>query len=575
MRVFKNIILLCFLFLLAWIIYCYITLPNLKGLGNKTRNPSISVLSNTNNMIGSLGDVYAGNINFKDVSRHLLNAVIVVEDKRFYNHYGIDIRGFFRALFFNLKERRYAQGASTITQQLSKLIFLESDKTLSRKLRELMISFYLESNFTKQEILTMYLNRVYLGSGLYGVKSASKRYFLKHPKKLSIAEASILAGLLKSPSKLSPLVNKQASIKRAKLVIKLLDKEKLITNKEKNIALTDLSIIENNISIGKVINSRYFIDWIYSQTPDETLRSKKDLIIKSTLDTNIQRIVNTSVKQEFKNIKKNLQVAIIVMDYNGEVKAIKGGKNWNESKFNRATQSKRQLGSVFKTYVYLTALNMGFSLTDKVVDTPLKRNGWKPKNFGNKYDGEISLLEAFAKSSNVVAVKISESIGREHIIRQIKKLGIISKIPDEPSMPLGVASLSLLEVVGSFGAICGNGSAVIPYGIKEIQLRNGKSYWTRSSPQRKKIINIETQKNIKKLLRAVVSQGTAKRLSNLKFDIIGKTGTTQNNRDAWFIGCSKNYIIGVWVGRDDDKSMQNVFGSTIPLDIFENIIKKI
>jgi len=263
------------------------------------------------------------------------------------------------------------------------------------------------------------------------------------------------------------------------------------------------------------------------------------------------------------------------MDYMGAIRALKGGRNWNRSKFNRATQSKRQIGSIFKTYVYLTALSIGYKLDDKVLDTPIIDNKWKPKNYGNKYEGEISFKRAFAKSSNVVAVKISEKIGRELIIRQTKKLGVISKIPNNPSMPLGVASMSLIEVVGSYGAICGKGRAIIPFGINEIVLRNGQSFWKRSPPRRKKIISNRNQKDIKKLLREVVVTGTASKLASLPFKVIGKTGTTQNNRDAWFIGCAKGYVVGVWAGRDDDKSMKNIFGSTLPLNIFNRIIKDI
>jgi penicillin-binding protein 1A len=575
MQTLKTIILFSFIGIILWIIFCLFTLPDLSGLGNKTRKPSISVLGNNNKIIGSLGDVYAGSINEADIPKHLIDAVVVIEDKRFYSHSGLDFRGLARAILFNIKERRYAQGASTITQQLSKLIFLNKNKNLSRKIRELVISFYLEYKYSKQEILVMYLNRVYLGSGLYGVKAASRRYFSKTPNNLNIAESAILAGLLKSPSRLSPLVNKKGSMRRANLIISLLHEQGLINQKEMEKAHIELKKYEEKFNIREAVKARYFIDWVYAQTPDEVLRSKKDLLIKSTLNLDLQNIVNKSVKEETKEIDDDIQIAVVVMDYLGAVKSLTGGRNWNRSKFNRATQSKRQIGSIFKTYVYLTALSIGYRLEDIVLDTPLIDNNWKPKNYGNKYEGEISLKKAFAKSSNVVAVKISEKIGRELIIKQTKKLGVISKIPNEPSMPLGVASMSLIEVVGSYGAICGEGKAIIPYGINEIVLRNGQSFWKRSAPRRKKIISNKNQQDIKKLLREVVVSGTASKLSKLSFKVIGKTGTTQNNRDAWFIGCAKGYVVGVWAGRDDDKSMKNIFGSTLPLNIFSRIIKDI
>ena len=575
MKTIRVLILSLFLLALLWLIYCFFTLPDLSGLGNKTRTPSISVLDDDRKIMGSSGDVYAGSTNYIDISENLIKAVVLIEDKRFYDHFGLDIKGIIRAIFYNIKEARYAQGASTITQQLSKLIFLDSKKTLSRKMRELIIAFYLEYKFTKEDILTMYLNRAYFGSGLYGVKAASRRYFSNSPEELNLAESAILAGTLKAPSKLSFLVNKDLNIKRAKLIINLLSKENIISEQEKNLANKDLDLLLAARKNSEQVKARYFIDWIYTQTPDEILKSKKDLLIKSTLNSRIQKIVNDVVELKLKSGNKNIQVAVIVMNYEGAVKAMKGGKDWNFSKFNRATQSKRQVGSIFKTYVYLAALNKGTSINQIMLDTPIVGQEWSPKNFGNKYEGRISIKRAFAKSSNVVAVKLSDMVGRDLVIEEVRKLGVTSKIPNQLSMPLGVAAMSLLEVVGSYAPICGEGKPIIPYGIEEINLRNGDSYWKRVKPERKKIINYKVNKNMKRLLREVIVEGTGKQLSKLSFKVLGKTGTTQNNRDAWFLGCSKGYVIGVWNGRDDDKSMKNVFGSTLPLSIYKNIVERI
>ena len=557
-----------------WIAYCVITLPELDGLGNKTRKPSISVMDSENTLVGSLGDVYGGLIQSENIPQNLINAVVVLEDKRFFQHFGVDIKGLSRAIFENIKEMRYSQGASTITQQLSKLIFLNADKTLSRKLRELIISFYLEYRFTKIEILSMYLNRAYFGSGQYGIKAASKRYFSKIPKDLSIAESAILAGILKAPSKLSLITNKEASISRAMIVLNLLEKNHLISYKQKKNA--DLELIKiRNLKFYSDNEIRYFIDWIYSTTPEEILNNKKDLIINTTLDLKVQKKLESSVKRKISKIDENIQTAVIVMDYYGAVKALLGGRSWNKSKFNRATQSKRQLGSVFKTYVYLTALSMGYELTDKIQDTPIKKESWEPKNFSNKYEGIISIKKAFAISSNVAAIRLAEKVGRENIIKQAKKLGITSTISNNPSMALGVDSFSLLETVGSFGALCGYGIPVIPYGITEIKQRDNLSLWKKSIPKRNEIITKEIQLKIKKLLRAVIEEGTGIKASKTPINIMGKTGTSQKNRDAWFIGCAKGFVVGVWVGMDDDKSMKNVFGSTLPLSIFKEIMKSL
>ena len=566
----KTFSLLIFL-VFSWLIYCMITLPNLEGLGNKTRKPSISIFDKNNNYVGSLGDVYAGIIEYEDISKHLVDAVIVLEDRRFFEHYGVDLRGLVRAMLQNLKELRYSQGASTITQQLSKLIFLNSEKTLSRKIRELMIAFYLEYKFTKNEILTMYLNRAYFGSGQYGIKAASKRFFLKEPKDLSIAEASILAGSLKAPSRLALTVNKKASISRARTVLKLLNRNNLISLRILENSEKELNNIKNkNYFFDE--NIRYYIDWLHASTPDEVLNNKKDLIITSTLDPQIQKTINFSLKKNTNKLDNNIQSAVVVMNFDGSVKGMLGGRRWSESKFNRATQSKRQLGSVFKTYVYLTALDMGFNLTDKIMDTPIKKGEWSPKNFSNKYEGLISLKKAFATSSNVAAIRLSDLVGRENIIKQVKKFGITSKVLNNPSMALGTSSFSLLETVGSFGAICGRGMPVIPFGINEIKLRDNRSIWKRDLPVRNKVVSNQVLIKLKKLLRSVVKEGTGKRIAKVPIDIIGKTGTSQKNRDAWFLGCAKKHVIGVWVGRDDDKSMKNIYGSTLPLSIFKDIV---
>ncbi len=571
MKAFKKLSSILLFFIFFWIVYCVITLPNLDGLGNKTRKASISVTDKENVLVGSLGDVYGGLIYSENIPKNLINAVVVLEDRKFFEHHGIDFKGLIRAILHNIKEMRYSQGASTITQQLAKLIFLNTEKTITRKFKELIISFYLEYKFTKIEILSMYLNRAYFGSGQYGVKAAAKRYFSKLPEDLSIAESAILAGSLKAPSKLSLITNKEASISRARVVLNLLEKNKLISLNQKNNARLELNKIKN-LKFYSDNGIRYFIDWIHSETPEEVLKNQKDLIINSTLDLKVQKNIEISVKNNMRNIDEKVQVAVFAMDYNGAVRALLGGRNWNKSKFNRATQSKRQLGSVFKTYVYLSALSMGYNLTDKIEDIPIKKDNWAPKNFSDKYEGIISIRRAFAISSNVSAVRLAEKIGRENIISQAKKLGVISKISNNPSMALGVDSFSLLETVGSFGAICGNGIPVIPYGIEEIKKRNNISLWKRDFPKRREVITKKVQLRVKKLLRSVIEEGTAKKVSKIPIEILGKTGTSQKNRDAWFIGCAKNHVVGVWIGRDDDKSMKNIFGSTLPLSIFKDII---
>ena len=297
MTLLKKLFSLIAFLIFFWFVYCLVTLPNLEGLGNKKRKPSISIVDNEKNYVGSIGDVYAGIILPEKIPDNLIKALVVLEDKKFFTHHGIDYRGLFRATLKNLKEMRYSQGGSTITQQLSKLIFLNKEKTLSRKLRELMIAFYLEYKFTKIEILSMYLNRAYFGSGQYGIKAASKRFFSKEPQELNIAEASILVGSLKAPSKLSLINDKKASIARAKIVINLLNKNNLITPKQIEKAKLELDVI-NKKKYYSSYGTRYYLDWLYSVAPDEVLQRQKDLIIDSTIDLNIQKKSRTGCKKK-------------------------------------------------------------------------------------------------------------------------------------------------------------------------------------------------------------------------------------------------------------------------------------
>ena len=490
-RYIKKTILLGFLCIAGWVIICFFTLPDISQLGNKERKPSISVTDKNNVIIGSYGDVYGGITNIDDVPKFLIDSIMIIEDRRFYNHLGVDFIGLLRALIKNMQKGYVVQGASTITQQLAKMVFLNPERTYTRKIKELLISFWLENKFSKNQILTMYINRVYLGSGLYGISSASMRYFSKKPSQLNLSESAIIAGLLKAPSRLSPINNAAASSKRGKLIVKLLLKHNKITILEAKNSLNNLEILGNK-KYQNINTSGYYMDWIISQSPIGINRDTADIFVKSTLDINLQKIAVQSVINNLQTVDDNVQAAVVVLDYNGAVKAMVGGKNWSKSQFNRATSAKRQPGSIFKTFIYLAAIESGYSSNDKIDDSQLNINGWIPRNGNNKYLGLITLKEAFARSSNVAAVRLSEEIGRKQVIKEARRLGIISYIPDKPSMALGTASLNLLELTGAFVAIGGEGTPVIPYGIDNISLRDQKTnLWSRQNPDREPIIKKE------------------------------------------------------------------------------------
>ena len=555
-------------------LYCWITLPDLQTISKNSRNPSAVVNASNGERIAVYGEMYSTYIEHDEISPNLIKAVIALEDKRFYSHYGIDIRAIIRALYVNVTNLSYKQGGSTITQQLAKIIFLSSEKSILRKIKELFITIKLEILLEKEEILSLYLNRAYFGSGNYGVKSASNSYFYKDPKDLNIYESAILVSALKAPTRLNMIASPISTKKRALLVLNKMLNLGFISELQFNREFKNL----NEFKIKKYLSveSRYFSDWVLRRT-SKNYNNISDITIKSTLDVNIQNITEKAVLKILKD-RNDLEVAVIVMDTSGAIRAMLGGRSYSNSQFNRATQALRQTGSVFKLFTYLTAIDLGFDHLDQIEDSPLELNGWKPKNYNKKYKGSITLEESFAISSNVAAVRLQEIVGRESIIKWVKKLGVSSNLKPERSLSLGTQSISLIEMTNAFATISSGGVVPFIYGVEEITDRNNDLIYRRKNSERTSSINKSVIENMQILLKSSMDKGTSVNAKLLYLDnknILygGKTGTTQDSKDAWFIGYLNNIVIGIWVGKDDNTKVENLSGGNQAAKLYREITK--
>ena len=398
--------------LLTYVAYCLITLPNMSEAINRTRQPFTTIIADNGNEVQTFGTVYSEIIRSEELPQYVVDAIVYTEDRRFYSHFGFDIISFTRAMIANIFAGRYAQGGSTITQQVAKNLFLTSEKSVRRKAQELLLAFWLEYKFTKEQILTLYLNRVYLGSGAYGIEAASQKYFQKTSRDLNIMEAAVIAGMLKAPSRYNPIASKERAMERAKVVLGIMEENNLITAADKE---RILKMPLGREKSAKVVGAAYFADWVYNEVNAYVGERNDDIYVSTTLDQNLQEKASAVLRETIAaNSHRNVtQGAIVIMDYNGAVKAMVGGADYNKSQFNRAVQALRQPGSAFKPFVYLTALEQGFLPEDTVNDTPINIRGWKPENYDKKYYGEVTLRYAFKRSLNLAAINLAAAVGKD------------------------------------------------------------------------------------------------------------------------------------------------------------------
>lgn len=558
------------LFLSIAVTWSLLNLPETESI-KISRQPSITFLDKQGRIIASYGDIYGQSIQYGDLPKNLINAVIVTEDKRFFFHPGVDLKGIARAAYVNLKARRIIQGGSTITQQLAKNLFLTPERSFTRKLHELILSFWLEMRFSKEQLLSIYLNRVYLGSGTYGVQAASEKYFNKKVEELNLYECALIASLLKAPSKYNPISNKKLSRERTAKVLENMRRNNLISKKKVDEAKLSNREYDKFTSAPK--STRYFIDWLLPRVKSYLGEINEDLIIRTTLDVKLQEIAESSVNSITSKYTSADQSALVALDLKGGVMAMVGGRDYGDTQFNRATQAQRQPGSAFKLFVYLAGLKEGYGPKDEIVDSEININGWSPKNYKKEYLGEISLVDAFSKSINTVAVKLSENIGRENVIKMARSLGISSPILNSPSLALGTSEVNLLELTAAYDVLANKGNGVLVHGIRSIENTEGKTLFIRKGDGLGKVLDADLVSTMTRMMENTIEVGTGKN-AKLNRPAAGKTGTSQSLRDAWFIGFTSDLVVGVWFGNDDDSPMKNITGGTAPAILWSDFMKK-
>ena len=569
-----------FILALGAVIYFAHDLPDISKLNEPRKTYGIQVLSAEGDVLKSYGHIYGDTLTYDELPPSLIRAVLATEDRHYFHHFGLDPLGIARAMWVNLQKGTMAQGGSTITQQLAKNVFLTPDRTLKRKIQEMLLAFWLESRFTKEEILSIYLNRVYLGAGNYGVDAAARHYFNKSAREVSLAESALLAGLLKAPSRYAPTANLDVSKKRARQVLLNMVDADTLTQREADAAFEGFRL-PDAIESGEGRSGRYFADWVVDQLPEILPNIESDIIIYSTLERKFQTDAENAFEQifteEIRKEKKTSQAALVSMRPNGSVVAMIGGQDYAKSQYNRATQAKRQPGSSFKMIVYTAGVENGWRPDQIVEDRPItlstSSGPWSPRNYTGKYLGPIPLREAVAQSVNTVAVQVAMNVGLGNVITAARRLGIASKLPQAWSISLGAAEVTLLEMTTAYAHLSSNGMGVRPYGIREIRRKSDNQLlFERRDTGAYIVLAPNTVAVMNNLLSGVITSGTG-RAAAIGRPAAGKTGTTSDYKDAWFLGYTPDLTTGVWVGNDDNTPTAKVTGGNIPAQLWAAYMK--
>ena len=549
--------------------YAY-DLPDPAALDTEYRTPGITLLAADGAVLGTAGPVHAEPVALAELPATLPRAVLAIEDRRFYLHSGVDWFGVARAAIRNLLAGRVVQGGSTITQQLAKNLFLTSERSFRRKIRELLLALWLEHRFTKDQLLTIYLNRVYLGGGTYGVEAAAWRYFGKTVRDLSLPESAMIAGLLKAPSRYAPTRDLLLAQSRAGQVL-----DRMVASGWLEQAEAAAAKRSPARPTGAYIGSggaRYFVDWVLERVPSYVGAPRQDLIIDTSLQPAFQQAGEKTLAaslNEAIEVDAN-QAALIALGPDGAVRAMIGGRDYRKSQFNRATQARRQPGSAFKLFVYLAALNAGFKPSHQFIDEAVEIDGWRPRNYDGLYKGKVTLREAFAQSINTVAVRLTERVGREQVIAMARRLGVTGLLRPTPSLALGTAETTLLELTTAYASVANGGRVLWPYGIVEIRNRKGIVLYHRKGSHVGQAITPGVASAMDDLLQAVVTGGTGRSAGLL--GAAGKTGTSQDFRDAWFIGYRGEITAGIWLGNDGSTPMDRVTGGGLPARLWRTFM---
>jgi penicillin-binding protein 1A len=548
-------------------------LPAIQSLEIPKRPPTIQIVGLDGSVLATRGEMAGSNVSLKDLPPYLPNAFIAIEDRRFYSHYGVDPLGILRAAITNVLHRGVSQGGSTLTQQLAKNLFLTQERTLQRKLQEVELALWLERKHSKAEILELYLNRVYFGSGAYGVEAASQRYFGKSAKNVTIAEAAMLAGLVKSPTRLAPNRNPEGAEKRAKIVLAAMADGKFITEAQAQASIVHPSYNVKAAGAGTV---NYVADWIGEVLDDLIGQVETNIVVETTIDPKLQSIAEAAVIDELaaKSVKFNVsQGALVAMTPEGAVRAMVGGRNYAESQYNRAVTAKRQPGSAFKPFVYLTAIESGLTPETIRQDAPLDVKGWKPENFGHEYYGAVTLTQALSMSLNTVAVRLGLEVGAKNVVRTAHRLGISSKLDANASIALGTSEVSVIELVGAYAPFANGGQGISPHVVTRIRTAEGKVLYARPADSLGQVIEPRNVAMMNTMMEETLLSGTAHKAELPGWMAAGKTGTSQDFRDAWFIGYTANLVTGVWLGNDDNSPTKKATGGGLPVEVWTRFMK--
>ena len=548
-------------------------LPAIQSLEIPKRPPTIQITGMDGSVIATRGEMPGANVSLKDLPPYLPKAFIAIEDRRFYSHFGVDPTGIMRAAVANLMHRGVSQGGSTLSQQLAKNLFLTQERTFQRKLQEVELALWLERKYSKNEILELYLNRVYFGSGAYGVEAAAQKYFGKSAKNVSVSEAAMLAGLVKSPSRLAPNRNPEGAEKRAQIVLSAMADVKFITDAQAKAAIEKPSYAVRPVGAGTI---NYVADWIGEVLDDLVGQIDQNIVVETSIDPKLQSVAEAAIIDELatKSVKFNVtQGALVAMTPEGAVRAMVGGRNYAESQFNRAVTAKRQPGSAFKPFVYLTAVEAGMTPDTVRQDAPLDVKGWRPENYSREYFGPVTLTQALSMSLNTVAVRLGLEVGPANVVRTAHRLGIASKLEPNATLSLGTSEVSLNELVGAYAPFANGGLAASPHVVNRIRTPEGKVLYARRNDPPTRVIAANAVGMMNVMMHETLVTGTAKKADIPGWSAAGKTGTSQDFRDAWFIGYTANLVTGVWLGNDDNSPTKKATGGGLPVEVWTRFMK--
>ncbi|MCP1761757.1 penicillin-binding protein 1A [Bradyrhizobium japonicum] len=555
------------------VIYVGAHLPPIQSLEIPKRPPTIQIVGIDGSMLAQRGEMAGANVSLKDLPPYLPKAFIAIEDRRFYSHFGIDPVGILRALVTNVLHRGVSQGGSTLTQQLAKNLFLTQERTMARKLQEAELAIWLERKHSKNEILELYLNRVYFGSGAYGVEAAAQKYFGKSAKDVTVAEAALLAGLVKSPSRLAPNRNPEGAEARAQIVLAAMADAKFITEAQAQASIGHPSY---NVKPAGAGTLNYVADWIGEVLDDLVGQIDESIKVETTIDPKLQSVAEAAIIDELaaKSVKFNVsQGALVAMTPDGAVRAMVGGRNYSDSQYNRAVTAKRQPGSSFKPFVYLTALEQGLTPDTVRQDAPIEVKGWKPENYTHEYFGAVTLTQGLAMSLNTVAIRLGFEVGPKNVVRTAHRLGISSKLEPNASIALGTSEVSVVELVGAYAPFANGGFAVAPHVVTRIRTLGGKLLYMRQAEEHNQVIEPRYVGMMNTMMRETLISGTAKKAEIPGWPAAGKTGTSQDYRDAWFIGYTANLVTGVWLGNDDNSPTKKATGGGLPVEVWSRFMR--